>query len=512
MAEVVDKTKMLPASKPAVEPLAQPLDQASVSKGARGPAGPGTLLGGGRYQVVKLLGEGRFGWAYLAKEAKGTRQVALKELRAGAESGRTPQLISEATKISGLSHEGLAKLLEVFEEPERGPIMVSEYVEGGNLESAIRQRGKMASVEAVSMFADIAAGLAVAHARGIIHGDIKPENILMSAPRRSKLVDFGLLGLAGAPGDDPNRGDSRDYLSPEVRQSPDRATPASDVYAVGLCLYYAVTGSSPNVVRMERVMPPVRALVDQCLNDSPTQRFKDGAALAKALDDLLAKVGAAELGAKKSPGSSQSNPGLKPSTSTPAMLPPAPSPPAAQAAPRPASSTALLPHKQERGRRGWVLALALVVVVGAAAGAAWMKIGGSGAIVPVPLNDPEPAPDPAIATAAAGAREKTAQMKTASRAQALQLGEDALAAWNTVLELDPGNEEAAAGVRELAGNPVIRVSVRQAHGQLVEALRKDDPARFGRALAELQRLEPRSSFVRFGVRLAGGSNDSGESR
>jgi serine/threonine protein kinase len=145
-------------------------------------------------------------------------------------------------------HESLVR---AFDAGHDGNVyfLVTEYVPGTDLRKLVRMRGKLSMRDAATIISQVARGLAHAHARGLVHRDIKPGNVLVTPDGKAKLSDLGLASFLGNEDvDDPRYGrtvGTADYLSPEHISSPRELSPQSDIYSLGCTLYYAVTGKVP---------------------------------------------------------------------------------------------------------------------------------------------------------------------------------------------------------------------------------------------------------------------------
>ncbi|MEU0558947.1 protein kinase [Dactylosporangium sp. NPDC006015] len=201
---------------------------------------------GGRYHLDEVLGVGGMSTVWRAHDLVLGRDVAVKVLsgrHAGDASSRR-QIRVEARAAAGLAHPNVAQVHdfgETVEEGQRTPYIVMELVPGPTL----HQRFAGAPLPPPLVFricAEVAAGLAAAHADGLVHRDVKPANVIL-APTGAKVVDFGIAAGFGAVEDDDLLG-TPEYLAPE-RMTEDAVTPASDVYSLGVLLYRLLAGHLP---------------------------------------------------------------------------------------------------------------------------------------------------------------------------------------------------------------------------------------------------------------------------
>lgn len=202
------------------------------------------------YQIVGELGRGGMGVVYLAEDLKLKRHVGLKMIRADSDTDQVAleRFRIEAEAIANLQHPNIVQIYEVGEH-EGCPFIALEYLDGGSLRAKIRA-GRIPPREAASMVRDLAAALAHAHERGVIHRDIKPGNVLLTLTGVVKISDFGLakrfdldqsqLTPTGAVLGTPA------YMSPEQALGRAREVgPLTDVYSLGAVLYELLTGDRP---------------------------------------------------------------------------------------------------------------------------------------------------------------------------------------------------------------------------------------------------------------------------
>jgi serine/threonine protein kinase/predicted Zn-dependent protease len=244
---------------------------------ARREISPGTTLGG-RFRVVSLVGRGGMGEVYRAEDLDLGVEVALKTVRHGLladESART-RFRAEIRLARQISHPNICRIFDLFSDrlgSENLLFFTMEYLEGETLADRLA-RGVPGREDVVRLASAIAEGLAAAHKEGIVHGDLKPANIMIAAGRNSAerivITDFGLATSVEAGVNTPNEqiAGSPDYMAPEqfLGENP---TPATDVYAFGVIVYEMTAGQRPfpreSLIRaaLRRVSqdpPPLRSL------------------------------------------------------------------------------------------------------------------------------------------------------------------------------------------------------------------------------------------------------------
>lgn len=205
---------------------------------------------GERYRLDDLIGRGGMAAVWSATDTVLGRRVAVKRLHSGllADAEHAERFRREAMLVARLSHPNLVHLLDRSDDPA-GPYLVMELVEGENLKSLVRRDGALAPDEAARICALVARALAYAHGQGVVHRDIKGQNVLITPEGDVKLADFGIARLMEADGQQGlTRTDmlmgSADYLSPE--QADGRPVDArTDVYSLGILLYECLTGQLP---------------------------------------------------------------------------------------------------------------------------------------------------------------------------------------------------------------------------------------------------------------------------
>ncbi|MFN3484908.1 MAG: serine/threonine-protein kinase [Planctomycetota bacterium] len=263
----------------------------------------------GKCQLLSFLGKGGMGSVYLAEHLFLRRRVAIKILSRdlSADPEETARFEREAVAAARLDHENIVRIYDVDEERGR-PFIVMEYVEGEDLEEALRRRGALPVRRAAEIAREVARALQHAHAAGVVHRDIKPANILLRKDGRVKITDFGLARAAGERelGEDGTVLGTPYYVSPEQAQGLP-ADGRSDLYSLGVTFYQMLTarrpfeGRSPeSVVRKHldarrpsaRVHRPglaraLEAILQRLLAVRPEDRYPDARSLRKDLELFL---------------------------------------------------------------------------------------------------------------------------------------------------------------------------------------------------------------------------------
>ncbi|HEY8316100.1 MAG TPA: serine/threonine-protein kinase, partial [Gaiellaceae bacterium] len=197
----------------------------------------------GRYRLDDVLGRGGMSEVWRAKDLELGRDVAMKLLAPNADRMRFER---EARAFASLAHPNITQVYD-YGEADGRPYMVLEYVPGGTLEAHLQGTQPLPDDETRGIAAGVAAGLAHAHARGVVHRDLKPANVLFDEDGRPKLADFGIARMMAGEGTLTEAGTllgTAAYISPEQAVGAP-ATAASDVYSFGVILYRMLTGRLP---------------------------------------------------------------------------------------------------------------------------------------------------------------------------------------------------------------------------------------------------------------------------
>jgi hypothetical protein len=262
---------------------------------------PGTVVAG-RYEVAEEIGRGGAAVVYAARDRKVGNMVALKVL---VPAPALAHLVRERTRreivaVRALAHPNVVPIYDLVEE---GPwtVLVMERVEGGDLQAMVTERGPLPPEQVAVIGQGVAEALAAAHRRGIVHRDVKPRNILIDQTGRPRLTDFGSARVEGGETLTETGGviGTLDYAAPEVMVG-SRGDARADVHALGLTLYFALTGTLPErsadhlpptpadeghhpaAVRLE--MPAwLDAAIARATASDPRDRFPTAAGFAQAL-------------------------------------------------------------------------------------------------------------------------------------------------------------------------------------------------------------------------------------
>jgi eukaryotic-like serine/threonine-protein kinase len=265
-----------------------------------------------RYRVIELVGAGGMATVHRGEDLLLERQIAVKFLRDpyASDAEARDRFLHEARSAAKLDHPNIVRIYDVGTDKANRPFIVMELVRGEDLKSLVRREAPLPVMRALAIARDISAGVGQAHRMGIVHCDLKPQNILLTEEGQVKVADFG---IARALQQDENDDEVLDvvwgsphYISPEQARGR-RPSPASDIYSIGIMLYEMLTGvppfhdPDPGVLAMKhcreepaplpslnpRVPPGLDWLVRKILAKEPTQRYRNGDQLGMALDEYL---------------------------------------------------------------------------------------------------------------------------------------------------------------------------------------------------------------------------------
>jgi tRNA A-37 threonylcarbamoyl transferase component Bud32 len=248
----------------------------------------GTVLSG-RYRLEAKLGSGGMSTVYLARDQTLDRQVAVKVMHRemSEQADQLERFRQEARAVAKLSHPNVVSVIDAGEDGGH-PYIVFEYVEGETLKQRVNRNGALDPQEAIAYAIEIARGLSVAHARKMVHRDIKPQNILIDAEGRAKLTDFGIsrqLEQDGMTATGRVLG-TTDYVAPE--QAMGRPVdPRSDIYSLGVVLYEMLVGQVP--FQADSQVGVAMKHVNEELPDVQRRRPDVSAAVALVVERATAK-------------------------------------------------------------------------------------------------------------------------------------------------------------------------------------------------------------------------------
>jgi serine/threonine protein kinase len=221
----------------------------------------GTLIGG-RYRLEQHLGEGGKGTVWSAVHTVTRRAVALKFVRESLRHRKELRdgFLREAATASALKHPNVVEIIDIFDFAESSPVMVMELLKGETLADKLRRDGRLSLLEAAALLVPVVSAVGSAHARGIVHGDLKPDNLFLcehgrtaTASNTVKVLDFGMAKLAA---ERLSKGGSSAlltesgallgapcYVAPEQVSSDESVDHRADIWALGVILYQCLSGS-----------------------------------------------------------------------------------------------------------------------------------------------------------------------------------------------------------------------------------------------------------------------------
>ena len=266
---------------------------------------PGTSIGS-RYEIVRLLGQGGMGAVYQAHDKELERQVAIKVIR--ADMAANPEILrrfkQELILARQITHKNVIRIFDLGQ-ADGIKFITMEYIEGENLQAVLRQKKKLAPAEAANVLAQVCRALEAAHNEGVIHRDLKPQNIMLDKTGRAYVMDFGIarsmLGsgmtqtgaLIGTP----------DYMSPEQAKG-QTLDARSDLFSIGIIFYEMLSGQVPfdadttmgklwkrtneparPLDELDKSIPkPLSDIVRKCLEIDPQKRYASAGDLLRQIE------------------------------------------------------------------------------------------------------------------------------------------------------------------------------------------------------------------------------------
>src|SRR5215475_1563841 len=278
---------------------------------------PGTMLAG-RYQIVDLIGLGGMGAVYKAFDRQLTRLVALKTIL--PEMAGTPTALKrfkqEVLLAQSIVHKNVVRIFDIGEDGGT-KFITMDFIEGVDLKNLIKEKGKLPPAEAAGILRQVCQGLEAAHAAGVVHRDLKPQNIMIEKDGHIVVMDFGIARSGETRGATQTGAflGTPEYMSPEQAKT-ENVDARSDIFSIGLIFYELLTGKLPfqgkTVLETmfkrttERAIPPAEIdatvpkgandIVNRCLQMDREQRYQSVAELLEDLEtfDPSKKIGAAE--------------------------------------------------------------------------------------------------------------------------------------------------------------------------------------------------------------------------
>ena len=347
---------------------------------------PGMGLSGGKYVIEKKIGEGGFGITYRAIQTGLNRAVCIKEYFLAGRCVRDVQartihvqgtgedlfekyraaFVKEAQTLAALHHQGIVEVIDIFNENNTS-YMVMPFIEGRSLQGIVEKNGPLSYPEAVNYIAQVANAVGYVHDHHILHRDIKPDNIMITADNKAVLIDFG---SAREFEEDKMQAQTsmvtHGYAPPEQYSRNSRKGAYTDIYAIGATLYFVLTGRVPveAAARLAEPMPEPRELNPQLPEEANRTIMKAmqikpqdrNQSITEFMDDLL-----------NTAPSQPVPPATAPAPSAPAKEKPAAAPQQTQAAPA-------MPQKKKSHAALWII-LGLVLLAALGAGAYFFLLG-----------------------------------------------------------------------------------------------------------------------------------------
>jgi tetratricopeptide (TPR) repeat protein/predicted Ser/Thr protein kinase len=269
---------------------------------------PGTVLGH-RYEILALLGQGGMGAVYKAHDTELERMVALKIIR--PELTTNPEILKrfkqELILARQVTHRNVIRIFDLGQ-ADGFKFITMEYLEGQDLRGYLKEKGKMTPEEAVLVIVQICRALEAAHSEGVIHRDLKPQNIMLDANGRAYVMDFGIARSAYLPGMTQTGAlvGTPEYMSPEQAKG-EKIGERSDLFSLGVILYELLIGQSPYYSEtplatlwkriQEKAKPlteidpsipaPLSDIVAKALEIEPENRYASAGEFAQALETWL---------------------------------------------------------------------------------------------------------------------------------------------------------------------------------------------------------------------------------
>jgi serine/threonine-protein kinase len=311
-----------------------PVSTASARRDGESRFIPGTVLAH-RYRITGMVGRGGMGEVYRADDLKLNQAVALKFLpeKLSQNAAMLEHFHREVRTARQVSHPNVCRVFDIGE-IDGQHFLSMEYIDGEDLSSLLRRIGRLPEDKAVEVARQLCAGLAAAHAEGVLHRDLKPANVMIDGRGRARITDFGLAGLAEEIQAHEVRSGTPAYMAPEQLNGKEVSV-KSDIYSLGLLLYEVFTGrrafaadtleelkrqretSQPPSISslIKEVNPLVERVIQRCLERDPERRPVSVLHVAASLpggDPLAAAVAAGETPSPEMVAAAQKEGALRP--------------------------------------------------------------------------------------------------------------------------------------------------------------------------------------------------------
>ena len=285
-----------------------PVTGTKIPLSSQGEIEPGTVLGG-RYEILAILGQGGMGAVYKARDNELERLVALKVIR--PELTTNPDMLrrfkQELILARQITHRNVVRIFDLGQ-ADGFKFITMEYLEGQDLRAVLKEKGKLPPQEAARIILQICRALEVAHGEGVVHRDLKPQNIMLDANGRAYVMDFGIARSAHLPGMTQTGAliGTPEYMSPEQGKG-EKLDERSDLFSLGVIFYELVAGQSPFYSetplatlwkRMQEKAKPLREvdpsipkplsdIVAKAMEIEPADRFASAGEMAQQLEIWL---------------------------------------------------------------------------------------------------------------------------------------------------------------------------------------------------------------------------------
>ena len=253
------------------------------------------------FKLLRYLGSGAFGEAWLAEhEVPARNEPSTVVLKISKHVEKQDEFVAEAKKLAGLDHKNIVRFFRTGRTlgPNECVFLVIEYMTGGDLAARIRAEGKLAESEAAGIAIQFLEALEYSHARGFVHMDVKPPNILFDSDRTAKLSDFGLAKFVASTKHLSKFRGTEGYAAPEVYRN--EVYEASDLWSAGIVLHEMLTGRRPfeaghAAALMKKVLeeppalspslsPGMKQIILRALQKDPSRRYSSASVMRAALE------------------------------------------------------------------------------------------------------------------------------------------------------------------------------------------------------------------------------------